>query len=879
MEQSQESKLKERYGSWWRLLPFLLPIFVLLAGAAIIQASGARVVDTAVQLAKEDAALMNWWHEDQRQTLIAQAQMLAGRVTPGADISALAAEVGLPADVGYVAWLDSEKAVQSALNSTALLGDPANSKLWRLIGAIGKPSSDFWVEGDQPYWVAAAPISPERGGGAVIVERPITAQTVADLAQLAGRDVVFYTYEDQRPILSSNPALLSDPAWLNSVWLGQVASGQLPQSILSQNSQGSLVVGMTAFYDFARISYSGYLGLIEPTDRLRQFLPLRLFWIVLALAVLLTAVGAWLLYASVRNYMARQHTLDYRVRRTVKRKMTLGLLLLLVPGVLAAGFIIVRTSNESARPDLRRATIGGEVLVESTQNLLTRLQIFAQSDISQALTAGSAEELALLLRQAAGTEFAVVEAGGSVVQASDEPLTESQIDALRGLSEGSVGIAVASKTILLAARQSTTDGGSVFVGLRLNKYLPQVASISGADLTILDGTTAIVSTLGQRELEGLRITDRVEAELQQTGRASFSQDVGWNPGQLTVAKLDIPDGDWRLVISQTSVTWSNGVRGYQGIGLAAMAVVLVLAGVVLLTLLNVDKPLLLRRMYTGYVFILPAVIWLVWWQLGPALFTLYLSFHKWSVLVDAKPYVGLYNFQLIWNDDVFWNAMKNTFIYVTEIPIGMVLSLLLALALNRQLKGIRVLRTIYYMPAVTSIVVVSLMWKLLYNKDLGIFNYLLSFINVGPFGFLQSTTMALPSIMAMTVWLGLGSRMILFLAGLQSIPNDYYEAADVDGASGFRKFWYITLPLLAPTTFFVMITSVIGSFQVFGPIYVLTEGGPNGASDVAVHRIYFEAWQNLRFGYASAETVVLFAILFVVTIIQFRYFGRNVNYG
>lgn len=879
MDQSHDIKFKERYGSWWRLLPFLLPLFVLLAGVAIIQASGARVVDTAVQLAKEDAALMNWWHEDQRQSLMAQAEMLAGRVTSGADLPALVAEVGLPADIGYVAWLDSEKAVLGVLNGSALLGDPANSKLWRLVGAIGKPSSDFWVEGDQPYWIAAAPISAERGGGAVIVERPITAQTIAELAELAGRDVVFYTYEDQRPILSSNPALLSDPARLNSVWLGQVASGQLPQSTLSQNSQGPLVVGVTAFYDFARISYSGYLGLIEPTATLRQVLPLQLFWIVLALAVLITTVGAWLLYSSIRAYMARHQTMDYRVRRTIKRRMTLGMLLLLIPGVLAASFIVVRTSNESARSDLRRATIGGDVLVDSTQNLLARMRVFAQSDIAQKLTAGSAEELAVLLRQTAGTEFAVVESAGSVAQAGDEPLTESQIDALRGLHEGSVGIAVASKTILLAARQTTANGGNAFVGLRLNKYLPQVSSISGADLTILDGAAPVATTLGQRELEGLRITEEVEAELQRAGQASFSQDVGWNPGRLTVAKLDIPDGDWRLVVSQTSVTWSNGVRGYQGIGLAAMMVVLVLAGVVLVTLLNVDKPLLLRRMYTGYVFILPAVIWLVWWQLGPALFTLYLSFHKWSVLVDAKPYVGLYNFQLIWNDDVFWNAMKNTFIYVTEIPIGMILSLLLALALNRQLKGIRLLRTIYYMPAVTSIVVVSLMWKLLYNKDLGIFNYLLSFINAGPFGFLQSSTMALPSIMAMTVWLGLGSRMILFLAGLQSIPNDYYEAADVDGASGFRKFWHITLPLLAPTTFFVLITSVIGSFQVFGPIYVLTEGGPNGASDVAVHRIYFEAWQNLRFGYASAETVVLFAILFVVTIIQFRYFGRNVNYG
>lgn len=881
MDHSNEQKLRQRYGTWWRLLPYLLPIFVLLAGAAVIQVSGERVVETAVQLAREDAALMNWWHEDQRQTLTAQADMLAARVGPNVDFAALAAEVGLPADIGYAAWLDSEKRVQAALNESALLGDPANSKLWRFVPAIGKATSDFWVEGAQPAWIALAPVAPENGGGAVILQRPITPETASGLAQMTGRDVVFYSFADQRPLLSSNPALVSDPAWLDPVWLGQVASGQLPQSTASRNSQGPLLVGMTAFYDFARISYSGYLGLMEPAAQVRQALPLQFYWLLLVIAALLTAVGGWLLHRSVGGYLAAHHRMDYRVRRGVKRKLTLGLLLLLLPGVLAVGYIVVRTSNENAEPDQRTASIGGAVLVDSTQNLVARMQVFAESDLLSGGQGESVEQLAPQVRQAGGTEFAVVVgADGAVGQAADEALTEPQIAALRNLEVGTVGIVTASKTVMLAAAQAGADGSTAYVGMRLNKLLPQISAISGTGLTILRGTQPVVTTLAQREIDGLSLPEEVVAELARSGRASFAQDVGWNPGRLTAARLAIPGPEeWRLVVSQTSITWSNSVRSYQAIGLAAVAIVLVLAGIILLTLLNVDKPLLLRRMYTGYLFILPAVIWLIWWQLGPALFTLYLSFHKWSVLVDAKPYVGLYNFQLILEDDVFWNAMKNTFIYVTEIPIGMVLALLLALALNRPLKGIRALRTIYYMPAVTSIVVVSLMWKLLYNKDLGIFNYLLSFVNLGPYGFLQSTSMALPSIMAMTVWLGLGSRMILFLAGLQSIPDEYYEAADVDGATGFRKFWHITLPLLAPTTFFVLITSVIGSFQVFGPIYVLTEGGPNGASDVAVHRIYFEAWQNLRFGYASAETVVLFAILFVVTIIQFRYFGRNVSYG
>ncbi|NJN83617.1 MAG: hypothetical protein HC802_15930, partial [Caldilineaceae bacterium] len=377
MNPSNNTKLNERYGTWWRLLPFILPFLVLVTGAIMILASSQRLVNTAVQLAKDDAAMMNWWHEDQRQSLAAQADMLAARVGAGSDLTTLAADVGLPADVGYVAWLDGEKNVQGELNAAAKLGDPANSKLWRFVPAIGKAASDFWVEGAQPYWIAMAPVGAEQGGGAIILQRPITQDTVADLAEIAGRDVLFYTYEEQTPVLSSTPALISDPAWFDSVWLGQVASGQLPQSTLSQNSQGPLIAGMTAFYDFARISYSGYLGLLESADDVRQVLPMQMFWIVLAVAFFVTVAGAWILHSSMRSYLSNHQSMDYRARGKSKRKLILGVLLLLVPGVLAVGFIMVRTSNESARPDLRRAEIGGAVLVESMETLVARLQNFA----------------------------------------------------------------------------------------------------------------------------------------------------------------------------------------------------------------------------------------------------------------------------------------------------------------------------------------------------------------------------------------------------------------------------------------------------------------------------------------------------------------------
>lgn len=873
---------------WGMNLPYLLPVIVLAALAVAVYAGGVRILSTAEALAQEDAALLNWWHVDQRDRLSDQAAMLAERLrasdNPAGDLAAIAAEIGLAEHSGYIAWIDGEKQEKAVLNPGAVVGAPAASKLFSFAPAVGRPSSDFWQEDGQVLWMAMAPVAAELGGGVVVIQQPITDETLAALAALTERDVVLYSYEEKAPLLSSDPALLRDPPRLSAAWMEKVATGQLPDSTRARNSQNSQIVGMIAFPDFAAISYSGYLALIEPGPQVSRLLPTGLYWGVVALAVLLMALGAWLLRRSLLSFLQNYSRMDYRTRRRARVRMVLLMLLFLLPSLLAAGFIVFDASNRTALLDARTAQIAKGVLRDTADSLADRINLFAEDDTARTLPAESPEALAGALQRAHGLEFAFVPAAEGVAQAALEELSPQIIEAVSAVSPGAVDVVHVGRTAILAAAQPGPGGSTAYAGVRLSKWLPRVLEFSGADLTILNGTLTetevVASTLAEREIESLYFDEAVEAELASSGEASYLQKVGWNPGRLTLFPLDFAGGEtWRLIISQASVTWSNSVRAYQGLSFAFLGLALVLVLAVLLTVLNLDKPLLLRRMYTGYFFILPAVVWLVWWQLGPALFTGYLSFHKWSVLSPAKPFVGLHNYRQLMQDDVFWNAMKNTFVYVTQIPLGMALALALALALNRPLKGIKALRTIYYMPAVTSIVVVSLMWKLLYNKDLGIFNYLLSFVGLGPYGFLQSTTMALPSIMAMAVWLGLGARMILFLAGLQSISDDYYEAADVDGANGWAKFRHITIPLLAPTTFFVFITSIIGSFQVFGPIYVLTEGGPAGASDVAVHRIYFEAWQNLRFGYASAETVILFAFLFVVTAIQFRYFGRNVSYG
>ncbi|MEM7134668.1 MAG: sugar ABC transporter permease [Chloroflexota bacterium] len=879
---NSSSKYTSRH---WQILPYLLPLLVFLALAAIVNASQQRVLATAEELSFEDISILNWWQVNQRENLNTLAGMLAARITADSSLDQLAQEVGMAEFNGYVAWVDGTIAVRSELNGEAKIGAPEANKLFQFAPAVGYPSADFWQEEGQVFWMSMAPVHPDKGGGNVIIQQPIDEAVVADLANLTGRDIIFYDYAEKTPLLSSDPALLSDPPRISRGWMEEVASGQLPKTTTSNNSQGAQIVGMTGFPDFAGISYSGYVGLVEESSLVNQLVPQRLYWILALIATLIMGIGAWLLHRMTGAYLDNRGNTEHATRRAIKLRMILITLLFFLPALVVAGYMMIQTSNQAMTLDMRTADVAKEILIPGITAQTSHIAGFAEGGTALTLGEGLSEELtkeglAAALRQAHGLEFAVIDANGELTQAGNEALSPEMLASLAQVEPGTTQVVQSGRTVMLAARQLGPDGTTAVGGVRLNKSLPNVEDISGVDVTLLNGTESWVTTLAELEINSLNFDDGVLAELGEEGESTFLQTVGWNPGKVTISQLPLADSDeWQLVVSQASTVWSNAMRTLQGFGLASVGLAAVLGSIVLLTLLNLDQPLLLRRMYTGYLFILPAVIWLVWWQLGPALFAAYLSFHKWSVLSPAKPFVGLHNYRQIWGDDVFWGAMWNTVIYVTQIPLGIALALALALALNRPLKGIRYLRTIYYMPAVTSVVVVSLMWKLLYNKDFGIFNYLFDFVGLGPYGFLQSTAMAMPSIMGMAVWLGLGARMLLFLAGLQSIPNDFYEAADVDGAGRWNKFRHITIPLLAPTTFFVFITSIIGSFQVFGPIYVLTQGGPAGATDVAVHRIYFEAWQNLRFGYASAETVILFAILFIVTVIQFRYFGRNVSYG
>jgi multiple sugar transport system permease protein len=281
----------------------------------------------------------------------------------------------------------------------------------------------------------------------------------------------------------------------------------------------------------------------------------------------------------------------------------------------------------------------------------------------------------------------------------------------------------------------------------------------------------------------------------------------------------------------------------------------------------------------GYLFILPSLLHLTIFFLIPLGFSLWLSFHDWRGLnIRNPPFVGLANYEFMLGDRRWWNAVRNTFFYTfMSVPIGMAVSLGIALLMNLRIPGVYIFRAIFFIPVITSWVAVSVVWLWVLDGNIGLLNYGLSLIGVDGPDWLTDPQTAMLALILIATWKGAGFQMIIWLAGLQGIPKEMYEAAIVDGASRLQRFRYVTLPLLAPTTFFLLITGVIGSFQVFTPVFVLTQGGPRNSTDVAVYRIYQRAFVNFDFGYASALAWVLFVFIFLATLIQLAYMRRNLG--
>ncbi|QTQ14910.1 sugar ABC transporter permease [Treponema parvum] len=276
------------------------------------------------------------------------------------------------------------------------------------------------------------------------------------------------------------------------------------------------------------------------------------------------------------------------------------------------------------------------------------------------------------------------------------------------------------------------------------------------------------------------------------------------------------------------------------------------------------------------IFLLPNLSGFLVFTVWPLIYSLILSFMDWGIL-NKPTFIGVNNYIDIAKDGNFWICLRNTALYsFIKVPLNLFFSLLLAILLNKALRARNFFRTVAFLPAVCSSVAVGVIWQpLLESSGNGLVNHILGFVGISPIPFLSSTAWAMPSVIFVGIWKELGYFMVIYLAGLQGLPKTYYEAAAIDGSGAVNTFFKITLPLLAPTTFFAFVTSLIGSFQIFDLTSVLTNGGPANATNTLVMYIYQNGFKWFRMGYASAIALILFLIIFAVTMIQ----NKIVNNG
>ncbi|GIP33027.1 carbohydrate ABC transporter permease [Paenibacillus sp. J2TS4] len=269
----------------------------------------------------------------------------------------------------------------------------------------------------------------------------------------------------------------------------------------------------------------------------------------------------------------------------------------------------------------------------------------------------------------------------------------------------------------------------------------------------------------------------------------------------------------------------------------------------------------------AWFFLFPTLLLLFAFSLLPAVMAFFLSFTSYNVFQPLN-WVGLDNYIAAFKDPHFWNAMKNTFFFwILVTPALIILPIFIAILVNQALIGIKIFRLVYYFPVLVSVVVTAFLWQWMFQSD-GIFNYVLSLFGLGPVKWLTSGTMVMPSLAIVTVWQGLGYYMLFYLAGLQSVSQDLYEAAELDGAGFMRKHISITLPLLRPIIFFVAVMSTMSAFKEFTLMLTMTEGGPLRASTTVVYMVFEKAFVNLEMGYASAISFILFAVILILSILN-----------
>jgi len=286
-----------------------------------------------------------------------------------------------------------------------------------------------------------------------------------------------------------------------------------------------------------------------------------------------------------------------------------------------------------------------------------------------------------------------------------------------------------------------------------------------------------------------------------------------------------------------------------------------------------------RKEYAwAYLFVSAPILGFLLFAFVPLSYSVYVSFTEYSGY-QPPVFTGTANYaKLALNDELFWKTMFNTFYSALSIPIGMALALFIATALNQKVRGIRFFRTMFFLPTISSVIALTLLWKWIFNDSYGLLNYLLELIGIQGPAWLSSEKWAMPAMIIQGVWAGLGINMVLYLAALQGVPKSFHEAAEIDGASRWQRFVRITIPCISPTTLYILITSIIGALQDFPRFQIMTEGGPNYSTTTIVYYLFQNAFRYMSMGYASAMAWVLGLLILAITLLNFWLSKRWVHY-
>lgn len=293
-----------------------------------------------------------------------------------------------------------------------------------------------------------------------------------------------------------------------------------------------------------------------------------------------------------------------------------------------------------------------------------------------------------------------------------------------------------------------------------------------------------------------------------------------------------------------------------------------------------NRTLSSRYKRAGALMALPSMAVISLFIIIPIIYSLYMSLHDWNIMYNIKGFIGFDNYKEVFSDDRFWNALKNTVIYtVAYVPILVIASLLLAAFINEKFIGSGFFKSLFFIPAITSMAIIAIIFRFLLDGDIGYVSIILRRMGFNVPDFLRDPSTAMGAVVLTSAWRWIGFYMVIFLSGFNSIPNSLYEAAEIDGAGKLRQFFSISIPLLMPTISFALITNLINSFQVFDPVYVMTKGGPMFSTEVLVYYVYYMGFNVFDMGYASSMAFILFVIILLFTLLQLKGFTKSETEG